>query len=136
MTKNLIQLLYLSKSAPDIDSTDLADILATASKRNRSLGITGVLCHKGGYFMQLLEGEEIPVLELYLKIVRDPRHSDPVIVNISTATEQMFSGWAMGAVDANLLSQEYGEAILKLRNSSSEPGKALEMMRSLRFLLA
>jgi hypothetical protein len=86
--------------------------------------------------MQLLEGEEIPVLELYLKIVRDPRHSDPVIVNISTATEQMFSGWAMGAVDANLLSQEYGEAILKLRNSSSEPGKALEMMRSLRFLLA
>jgi len=136
MPGNLIQLLYLSKSAPGIGTGHLADILATATHRNRAQGITGVLCHKSGYFMQLLEGEEVHVLELYLKIIRDPRHSDPIIISISTATEQFFSGWAMGSVDESLVSNEYGTAILKLRNSKTEPGKAIEMMRSLRFLLA
>ena len=133
--KNLIQLLYLSKAAPGIGSSDLAAIIATASSKNQALGITGILCHKGGYFLQLLEGEEIPLLDLYLKIARDPRHTDPVIVSISTATSQIFKGWAMGAIDENLVPKEYGKEILRLRNSRTEQGKALLMMVRLRDLL-
>ena len=133
--KNLIQLLYLSKSAPGVGSSDLADILATSSRKNQALGITGILCHKGGYFLQLLEGEETSVLELYLKIARDPRHTDLVIISISTATSQIFEGWAMGAIDESLVPKEYGAEILRLRNSKTEPGTALAMMRRLRNLL-
>jgi hypothetical protein len=133
--KNLIQLLYLSKSAPGIGVADLADILVKSSRKNQALGITGVLCHKGGYFLQFLEGEENPVLELYLKIIRDPRHIDPVIVSISTATSQIFKGWAMGAIDEDHVPKEYGKEILKLRNSRTEQGKVLLMMVRLRDLL-
>jgi hypothetical protein len=133
--KNLIQLLYLSKSAPGVGSSDLADILATSSRKNQALGITGILCHKGGYFLQLLEGEETSVLELYLKIARDPRHTDLVIISISTATSRIFEGWAMGAIDESLVPKEYGAEILRLRNSKTEPGTALAMMRRLRNLL-
>jgi len=133
--KYLIQLLYLSKSAPGIGSSDLVNILATSSNRNRASGITGILCHKDGYFLQLLEGEEAPVLELYLKIIRDPRHTDQVIIGISTATSRIFKGWAMGALDENLVPKDYGKEILSLRNSKTEQDTALSKMRRLRVLL-
>jgi hypothetical protein len=133
--ENLIQILYLSKSAPGIGHSDLVNILEVSKRRNQALGISGMLCHKGCYFLQLLEGRELPVLELYLKISRDQRHTDPVIISISTATNQIFKGWAMGAIDENLISKEYGAEILHLRNSKTAHGDVISMMRRLRALL-
>lgn len=52
----LVRLLYASRSA-DVMTSDVIDaILATSRKTNPALGITGLLCHSGDIFMQVLEG--------------------------------------------------------------------------------
>ena len=45
------------------------------------MGITGVLCHGGDVFMQVLEGGRDAVNALYNKIVRDARHHDVALLH-------------------------------------------------------
>ena len=133
--KHLIRLFYVSKSASGLEKSAVADIWEKSSSNNRNLGIAGVLCHQAGYFAQILEGEELPVLNLYVKIARDHRHTDPILISISTTTPQIFNGWAMGVVGEDLVPFADIKDILKLRNSGIEHADAVVMMQRWRKLL-
>lgn len=52
----MIRILYFSQSTRDITDPQVRDILESSRRNNPSLGITGVLIHGGGMFMQVLEG--------------------------------------------------------------------------------
>ena len=72
------QLLYVSNMSPDgVTERDLKAILA-ASRRNN--GDAGHRRHAAPYgrrrFLQLLEGEELPLHETYSRIRADRRHGD------------------------------------------------------------
>jgi hypothetical protein len=95
----LIRLLYASRSAETVTPAMIDSILASSRRRNPELGITGILCHSGDIFMQVLEGGRAPVNELYNSIVRDPRHKDVTILQCVEVSERRFAGWTMGQVN-------------------------------------
>ena len=51
----MIRLLYCSQAKPDFTKETLDEILLISRKNNSTAGITGVLVHGGGMFMQVLD---------------------------------------------------------------------------------
>lgn len=95
----MIRLLYASRAAQPVSKEVIDEILSRARARNPALGITGILCHGGDIFMQVLEGGREAVNELYKEIVCDPRHRDVVILRYEEIAERRFAGWTMGQVN-------------------------------------
>ena len=96
----IIRLLYISDAVEGLDDDAVDAILKSAAKHNPLLGITGILVFGGGVFAQVLEGPERGVLEKYVEVMADRRHRNCRIVYISTATERLFEGVSMAALQA------------------------------------
>jgi hypothetical protein len=94
----LVRLLYASRLI-DGGPAVIESILAQSRSKNPELGITGVLCHGGGVFMQVLEGGRAPVNELYNRIARDDRHREVTLLHYEEIAERRFSNWTMGQVN-------------------------------------
>ncbi|MFY9479489.1 MAG: BLUF domain-containing protein [Aquabacterium sp.] len=95
----LVRLLYASRAveAPSPETIDA--ILASSRRRNPTLGITGLLCHSGDTFMQVLEGGRESVNQLYTRICQDLRHRDVILLHYEEIAERRFAGWTMGQVN-------------------------------------
>jgi hypothetical protein len=94
----LVHLLYASRASDTVTAQTIDSILHQSQARNPALGITGVLCHAGDVFMQVLEGGRTPVNELYNAIVRDPRHQKVMLLHYREVAERRFASWTMGHV--------------------------------------
>lgn len=97
----MIRLLYISQAVPGLTSELVQEILKSAQRNNAASGLTGVLVHGGGMFMQVLEGPEHAVLRQYVKILDDRRHGGCRILHISPANDRMFEQWSMGMLEAD-----------------------------------
>jgi hypothetical protein len=95
----LVRLLYASRAAAPLTPDAIDAILATSRKGNPSLGITGLLCHSGDIFMQVLEGSRDAVSALYSRIASDKRHKDVILLHYEEITERRFASWTMGQVN-------------------------------------
>jgi len=95
----LVRLLYASRASAPASAAANDAILARSRSYNSAHGITGILCHGGEIFMQVLEGGRNEVNALYGQIVRDPRHKDVILLQYEEITERRFAGWTMGQVD-------------------------------------
>lgn len=108
----LVRLLYASRC--DALTPEMIDsILANSREHNPALGITGILCHGGHVFMQVLEGGRDVVNTLYNRICRDDRHRDVTLLHYEEISERRFAGWTMGQVNLSRLNPslllKYGE---------------------------
>ena len=97
----LVRLLYASRAVEPLGSEVIEDILSSSRKGNPPMGITGLLCHSGDIFMQVLEGGREAVSALYNRIAQDPRHRDVIVLQYEEITERRFGGWTMGQVNLN-----------------------------------
>ena len=95
----MFRLLYVSTATGLKSKDDLLEILAQAREKNARLGVTGMLLYKDGNFMQLLEGEEGVVRQLYDTITRDRRHFDSMVLMDEPVEGRMFDRWTMGFRD-------------------------------------
>ncbi len=112
----LIQLTYASRTATALSATDLPRILEASKRNNTRAGITGALCLANGIFLQQLEGDRTAVNQLYHRILQDPRHRDPAILDFGEIASRKFGQWSMGS----LSSLESNRAIyLKYSRSAS-----------------
>ncbi len=112
----LIQLTYASRTTATPLSEDLKNILVASQRNNTRAGVTGALCLANGIFLQQLEGDRTAVNELYHRILLDPRHRDPAILDFSEIASRKFAHWSMGS----LSSLESNRAIyLKYSRSAS-----------------
>ena len=112
----LIQLTYASRTAKTLVLDDLKSILQASQRNNTRVGVTGALCLSNGIFLQQLEGDRSTVNALYHRILLDPRHRDPAILDFSEIAARKFTEWSMGS----LTSQESNRAIfLKYSRSAS-----------------
>ena len=96
----LLQVIYTSRATKALDRNGLRDLVASASKRNRALGVTGMLVCGDEAYLQVLEGDEKAVLVLYADILRDDRHDDVHTVVIRPIEARDFASWSMGLIDA------------------------------------
>ena len=88
------QLLYVSRTSAELTPAALDGILTASRANNAMLGITGLLLHIDGGFLQMLEGEERAVRELYARIAADRRHHD-IRLLLDREHVQAFPGWDM-----------------------------------------
>lgn len=97
----MIRILYFSQSTDAISDEQVQNIMESSRRNNPATGITGVLVHGGGLFMQVLEGPEQAVLRTYVKILDDQRHKNCQIIYVTPIEKRIFEGWSMGVIDRN-----------------------------------
>lgn len=95
----LMHLAYLSKSNLGNDLASVEDnvrqILEIARENNARLSVTGALLYSGGYFCQIIEGEDEPLTDLFESIQLDPRHSDVAVLYYEPIATRSFAEWSM-----------------------------------------
>ena len=94
----MICLAYLSSASGALSAGEVNDILAVSRDNNARDGITGLLCHYDGSFLQFLEGEPETVGRTFARIGRDPRHGGLIEVYRKSISERAFGAWTMGVV--------------------------------------
>jgi len=72
----MYQLIYYSVANPQLVQDDIKNILLKARTFNIAHNITGCLLYHDAIFLQILEGEEAIVKEVYHKIQQDERHTN------------------------------------------------------------
>jgi hypothetical protein len=97
----LTRLVYASRSTGVLAPTDVKDIVRSSQKNNAPLGITGALLLANGIFLQCLEGDHLAVNALYHRILLDPRHREPAILQFREIEQRLYGGWSMGVVPMN-----------------------------------
>ena len=117
----MIRILYASQSIRDITDQQVHDILISSRRNNPVLGITGVLIHGGGLFMQVLEGPEQSTLRQYVRILDDRRHGDCKIIHITPTDDRIFKKWSMGVIKCDPLQFQHIARLRRHRFESVPP---------------
>lgn len=92
----VFQLIYRSKASAYYNDDDLAQLLRQCRSKNIEKKVTGLLLYGYGSFVQLLEGQDNVVRELYnQRIVPDARHHDPVVLHQGYVPKRLFKDWSM-----------------------------------------
>jgi hypothetical protein len=89
-------LVYISYAEHPFTDLELVELLQKARENNKRQQITGILLYAQQRFIQVLEGEEEEVRDLFERIAGDPRHRKVTVVLEGQHTQRMFSKWSMG----------------------------------------
>lgn len=99
--KKLTQLVYYSISSIKITAEVIYDIREISIRNNSKKNITGCLLYHDNVFLQLLEGENENIDNLYESIQKDKRHSTVTLIMKENVKERMFPGWSMAFHEFN-----------------------------------
>lgn len=91
----MFSITYLSTASTVFDDGDLGTLLMHSRANNRRLDLTGLLLHKDGQFLQVLEGPEDQVAAKYTRISADPRHAEVTILAEESIESRRFPDWTM-----------------------------------------
>jgi len=92
-------LVYRSVATDTFSIPEIYSMLSRAKEYNAEHKISGCLLYHNNQFLQLLEGEENEVLNLFQKISMDKRHKDIVLIESSHSEERLFYKWSMAFHD-------------------------------------
>lgn len=92
----LIHTIYASKSLVDMTQETILPLLSEARKKNKRLGVTGILLFDQGTFFQVIEGEAPTIERLFNDISKDPRHGQIVTIISEAIPHRQFGQWSMG----------------------------------------
>ena len=141
---SLNNLFYCSLAKKDISKDDILNILSWSRQYNKKNDVTGILLYwkKTNQFMQVLEGEEKIILNLYDKICKDTRHSLLKIIYQEDIIARGFKAWTMAfqAIDETHTSGLDGfSEILKLdfttERTNISPSIAINLIQSFKSFL-
>lgn len=88
-------IIYLSRAVRELSPAELVALLLESRSHNEQAGITGALAYGDMQFMQVIEGEEAAVTELYGRIARDPRHQSVFKLADKAIADRSFDSWSM-----------------------------------------
>ena len=91
-------LVYVSTATSMLTTPELTELLVECRTHNVLVGITGALLYQDGTFMQVIEGDEQSVRDLYAALGRDLRHRDLIEILLAER-EREFSDWSMAFGD-------------------------------------
>jgi hypothetical protein len=98
MNRKNVRLIYSSKMPEHIGVQQIQDILAVSRRNNKNNDLTGILCVGSRQFLQCIEGPRDEVNRVYASIMRDPRHSELVLLGYMETDTREFRDWLMGYV--------------------------------------
>lgn len=134
---------YVSQAERPFSRDDLEGLLRHSRARNEKDGVTGCLVYRfnedfrRGNFIQVLEGPDAAIDDVWRRISNDTRHHTVVVIDEGPIDDRMFSNWSMGFknVDADDLTGVAGFADLGSdafwqRASDGELSNGLQLLRS------
>lgn len=92
----LVSLVYTSTASQPFRETALEQLLGVCRRLNDGRAITGMLLHRDGRFIQVLEGSPDTVADLVDTIRKDSRHHDLRVLLKEPIAERRFPDWTMG----------------------------------------
>lgn len=104
--ENIFFVAYASSATKVFAEGQLVELLALARTRNSASDVTGLLLHRGGNFLQALEGPEAAVRDIMQRIARDTRHRSVAFLYENTHDDRLFADWSMGFEEAKRLDPE------------------------------
>lgn len=123
----LVAKTYLSQSKLDWTDEAIDELLERSKRNNATRRITGAMIYANGYFMQLIEGPQIAVDELYSAIEADPRHEVLSLIHNQEIKDRHFSDWAMEYRD----SDDLGERALMTIHAAKQDNERFPVMHFL-----
>jgi hypothetical protein len=130
----LQSLVYMSSATEPFDDDALEAVLAHARERNTEDGLTGLLLHRDGRFMQLLEGPYDAVLSTYRRILADDRHDSVRLLAEESIHTRRFPEWSMGFDreasdgDGDAVPEGFSD-FLESGDSSADRSRSRELLR-------
>jgi hypothetical protein len=88
-------IIYLSQVSAPLSEDALSRLLEKSRVNNQGRNITGLLLYSERQFMQLLEGEEADVVQLYMDLAQDSRHTGLIKLADKPIMHRSFSEWSM-----------------------------------------
>ncbi|MEX3007545.1 BLUF domain-containing protein [Hoeflea sp. TYP-13] len=95
-------LVYVSQATRPFTREQLKELLDYSRARNVQDGITGLLIYRfnpdydRGSFLQVLEGPDAAIEDVWRRISRDRRHHTVVVIEDGGIERRMFGDWSMG----------------------------------------
>ena len=89
-------LVYVSDATRPFDDADAEQVLAEAREFNATVGVTGLLVHANGRFLQLLEGHADDVEAAYARAAASDRHTRLLRTPLLPVEDRVFPDWQMG----------------------------------------
>ena len=96
MSEDIHYIVYTSAASKLLSDQDLSEILNSCRINNQKLNVTGMLLYSEGVFIQVLEGDEKTISELYQRIIIDPRHRSTLLLTRGIVDKRQFPDWRMG----------------------------------------
>ncbi len=88
---------YVSTSNESMNTNELKQLFDFCTSKNIKQGISGVLLHNSGNFLQYFEGTKEEIKNLYYtKIKKDTRHKNIITIFEKEINNQYFTGYNAG----------------------------------------
>lgn len=97
----LYSLIYRSTASRGVHEVTLPPLLRKARLHNERTRLGGLLLYGNGEFMQVLEGPEPALSQLYARIQADPRHFAVRTLAYGPIAERAFPDWRMAYAPAH-----------------------------------
>jgi hypothetical protein len=91
----MYHLVYISQAKENMTLTTLVVLLMQARALNERHQVTGALVYGDGQFMQVIEGEEAIVKDLYARLAKDARHYNVRTLAEGPLLTRSFAQWSM-----------------------------------------
>lgn len=123
-------IIYRSKAAAGFGPKEINQMVETAKIHNVKNNITGCLLYHEGRFLQLIEGTEKDVKDLYERILSDSRHENITLLGDEKGFMRSFENWSIAFDNLNLDSAQVAEkrslfdAIFHDSGALANPGRS------------
>ncbi|WP_207536186.1 BLUF domain-containing protein [Desertivirga arenae] len=93
---SLYHLIYSSTPTRNLSDQELQDLLDVARAANAQNEVTGMLVCFDTMYLQLIEGKEDKIKQLYQNLLRDARHYNVQTLREGPVNDRFFPDWSMG----------------------------------------
>ena len=88
-------IVFFSTAAMPMSRRDLAALGKECAEPNSHVGITGMLLHKNGSFLQVMESSKAVICDMFARISADPRHTNIRKIRDRPIPRREFAGHAV-----------------------------------------
>lgn len=89
-------LIFFSTAKVAMTEDELTALGRECATNDLHVGITGMLLHKNGDFLQVIEGANSVIRDMYARILADPRHYNIRTIRDHSIDHRGFDGPAVG----------------------------------------
>lgn len=128
----IYSLIYRSHASRAVHQVTLTALLRKARQHNQLARLGGLLLFANGQFLQVLEGPEPALSDLYARIRADSRHYDVQTLAYGPIAERAFPDWRMAYAHAD---GDFFEEVTGFLPLAAAPGLTAHPPPELRRLL-